>query len=103
MKAIVIAENRTRADVCLLPNIAVSQIRKMVGFGTSTHDRFLRFYEIPDVHIFKNRATWPEVSKGSQQCTVRNGTLFDDRIRLNVNIAANRGIYDDSTNIDKSA
>src|SRR6266545_3941799 len=62
--AVVIARDRAGADVHLLADGGVAEIRQMAGLGARTENRFLQLDEITDVHALAELAFGADMLNG---------------------------------------
>src|SRR5262249_23454864 len=58
--AVIVAADRTCANICTLAHTRVPDIGKMIGFGTGLDAGLFHLNEIPDVHVLAEFGAWAQ-------------------------------------------
>src|SRR5262252_6969798 len=92
--AVVVARDRAGADVHLVADRRVAEIRKMPGFRSGAEHRLLKLDEVPDVRPLADVGAVAEVREGAEARGVGDTRVHDQAVVEDDDAIADLGIDD---------
>ena len=101
--AVVVAGDRAGADVDLLADRRVAQIREVIGLGPAAEPRLLELDEIPDASVGFDLRPGPDVRERSDRRPRADGRVRDDRVIENRHAVADRRVRQADVGVQPAA
>src|SRR5262249_7891631 len=91
-KAVVVAGDRSRADVDALADGGIADVGQVIHFRTASDPRLLHFDKITDVRALGDHGAGSQPREGSDARAVLHLSGLDDRVRPDLAAARDFGI-----------